>query len=70
MTPLREAFVLPFVFLSVTLLAGIQLGTRPALVPPSLFSLVLATMLVGALVRSGALAPARLLHASRSALAE
>jgi len=69
MTPLREAFVLPFVFLSVTLLGGIQLGTRPVLVPPSLFSLVLATMLVGALVRSSALAPARLLHASRSPLA-
>ena len=69
MTPLREAFVLPFVFLSVTLLGGIQLGTRPVLVPPSLFSLVLARMLVGALVRSSALAPARLLHASRSPLA-
>ena len=69
MTPLREAFVLPFLFLAVTLVGGIQLGTRPVLVPPSLFSLVLATMLGGTLVRSGALAPARLLHASRSPLA-
>lgn len=69
MTPLREAFVLPFLFLVVTLVGGIQLGTRPVLVPPSLFSLVLATMLGGALVRSGALAPARLVHASRSPLA-
>ena len=32
---------------------------RVALVPPSLFSLVLATMLLAALVRSGALAPDR-----------
>jgi hypothetical protein len=69
MTPLREAFVLPIVFLTVTLLAGIQLGARAALIAPSLFSLVLATMLVAALVRSGALATGRLLHSTRSPLA-
>jgi hypothetical protein len=40
-----------------------------ALTPPSLFPLVLATMLLAALVRSGALAPDRLLHGSRSILA-
>jgi hypothetical protein len=45
------------------------MDARVALVPPSLFSLVLATMLLTALVRSGALAPGRLLHGSRSTIA-
>src|SRR6185369_1561041 len=52
-----------------SLLGGIHPGTRIALVPPSLFCLVLGTLLVVALVRSGALEPARLMHASRSPLA-
>jgi len=69
MTALREAFVLPLVFLTVTLIAGVQLGARTALVAPSLFSLILATLLVAALVRSGALAPARLLNTTRGPLA-
>lgn len=69
MTATREALVLPLLFLTVTLLAGGRLGATVAMVPPSLFSLVLATMLVAALIRSGALAPERLLHGSRPILA-
>jgi hypothetical protein len=69
MSAVREALVLPLLFLTVTLLAGLRLGAGVALVPPSLFSLILGTMLVAALVRCGALAPARLLHGSRSILA-
>ena len=69
MTALREAVVLPLLLLTIALVAGARIDTRVALIPPSLFSLVLATMLIAALVRSGALAPDRLLHASRSALA-
>jgi hypothetical protein len=69
MSAIREALVLPVVFLTVTLLSGVQLGTGVALVPPSLFALVLGTMLLAALVRSGALAPDRLLHGSRSIVA-
>lgn len=69
MSAAREAVVLPLVFLTVTFLAGLQIGPAVALVPPSLFSLVLATMLLAALVRAGALAPARLLHGSRPILA-
>ena len=69
MSATREAIVLPLVFLTITLLAGARLGAGVALVPPSLVSLVTGTMLVGALVRSGALAPDRLLHGSRSILA-
>ena len=69
MSAAREAVVLPLLFLTVTLLAGVQLGPGVALVPPSVFSLVLGTMLLAALVRAGALAPDRLLHGSRSMLA-
>ena len=69
MSPAREAVLLPLIFLTVTLLAGLQLGPRVALLPPSLFALVLGTMLLAALVRSGALAPHYLLHGSRSVLA-
>ena len=77
MTSAREAFVLPFIFLTVALLGGLDLqpasaGGSAGMASwsiPSLFSLVLAVLLVGALVRSGALAPERLMHGSRSALA-
>jgi hypothetical protein len=69
MTPIREAFVLPLIFLTVALLGGVRLGTGVALAPPPLFTLVLATMLIAALVRSGTLAPERLLHGSRPILA-
>lgn len=69
MTPLREAIVLPLLFLTVVLLAGIRPGASPAFAPPGLFALVLAVLLLGALVRSGALAPERLLASGRAALA-
>lgn len=69
MSAVREAIVLPLLLLSVALLAGADIGTNVALVPPSLFSLILATMLIAALVRSGALDPSRLLHGSRAVLA-
>jgi len=69
MSAIREAIVLPLLFLTVILLGGVRLGAGVALVPPSLFSLVLGTMLVAALVRGGALAPDRLLHGSRSIVA-
>jgi hypothetical protein len=70
MTAVTEALVLPFLFLTIALLGGLEIGTAGAVWSgPSLFSLVLALLLVGALVRSGTLAPDRLLHASRSSLA-
>lgn len=69
MTPAREAVFLPFAFLTVALLGGFNPGSLLTWTPPSLFSLVLAVMLVGALVRSGALAPERLLHGNRPVLA-
>ena len=40
MTPVREAFALPLVFLTVVLLGGIRLTAPVAIAPPTLFSLV------------------------------
>lgn len=77
MTPVREAVLLPLVFLTVALLGGLELrgGTDPltsaavvAWIPPSLFSLVLAVLLLGAFIRSGTLSPERLMHGTRSGL--
>ena len=69
MTAVREAVVLPALLLTIALAAGLRLGTRVQLAPPTLVALVLATLLIAALVRSGALATDRLLHASRGTLA-
>jgi len=69
MTAAREAIVLPLVLLTVILLGGLRIGDRVALLPPPLFALVLSVLLLGLLVRCGAFTPHRLMHASRSALA-
>lgn len=68
MTAVREAIVLPLLFLTVALFGGLEPGAVLRWEPPSLFSLVLAVMVIAVLVRSGALAPERLLHGSRSIL--
>jgi hypothetical protein len=68
MTPLREAFVLPCLFLTVVLLGGLRIGADVRLVPPPVESLVLAVLLIGALVRSRALVPERLLRQTRTPL--
>lgn len=69
MTPLVEACVLPAAFLTVTLLAAIRPGGVETMVAPTPASLVGAVVLVALMVRSGALDGGRLVHASRSALA-
>ena len=69
MSAIREAVVLPVLLLTIALTAGMRLGVRIELAPPTLFALVLATLLLAALVRSGALATDRVLHASRGGLA-
>lgn len=69
MTVVREAVTLPLVFLGVVWLGGLRLGAAVAYAAPSLFSLVLASLMLGVFVQSGTLAPARLLHEDRSALA-
>ena len=57
MSAVREAVVLPLIFLSVALLAGLQLRAPALLTGPSEFALVLACLLIGVLVRSGVLVP-------------
>jgi hypothetical protein len=64
-----EVFYLPLLFLSVVLFGGMRVGAQVVLVPPPLFSLVLAFLLVSVLVRTGALAPERLLSPTRTTLA-
>jgi hypothetical protein len=64
-----EAFHLPLIMLTVTLLGGLRVAERVILMPPPLIDLVLAMLLLGILVRSGALAPERLMSAERSAAA-
>jgi hypothetical protein len=64
-----EIFYLPLLFLSVVLFGGMRVGTHVVLVPPPLFTLVLAFLLLSVLVRTGALAPERLMNSTRSTLA-
>jgi hypothetical protein len=69
MTVGREAVGLPIIFLTVVLLGGLRIGATAALVPPSVFALVLGVLLVRVLIQCGAVAPQRLVNASRRALA-
>ena len=69
MTLAREVFHLPLLFLTVALLGGVRVTDRVALLPPPLFALVLSVLLLGVLIRCGALALERLMNASRPTLA-
>src|SRR4029453_17453527 len=66
MTPFREAFVLPLLFLTVVLLGGLRLGADVRLVPPPLVSLVLSVILIGSLVRAPVVVPQRLMSQGRT----
>lgn len=69
MTPAREAILLPLLLLTVALVGGVRPGADVTVPPPSLFALVLAVLLMGVLVQSGAYDPGRLVNGSRSMLA-
>jgi hypothetical protein len=64
-----EACVLPAVFLTVILIGALRPGVAAPLVPPTPAALLAAVVLLALLVRSGAVVPERLMHASRGALA-
>jgi hypothetical protein len=66
----REAVTLPMLLLTVAGAGGLRVDPagRLSLVPPSLMALVLGVMLMATLVRSGALAPDRLIGDRRSTL--
>jgi hypothetical protein len=68
MSPLREGLVLPCLFLTVTLLGGLRLGANVRLLPPSLMSLVLSTLLVGSLIQSRVVIPESLMNQRRTPL--
>ena len=63
MSALREAVLVPALFLTVVLMAGVRPGAAVSMVPPSLASLVAATALFALLVQSGAVASRRLVRA-------
>lgn len=69
MSAARDAWFLPLALLTVALLGGLEPGTPAPFVPPSEFALILAVMLIAVVVRSGTLAADRLVHGSRSPLA-
>jgi hypothetical protein len=69
MSPTREAVTLPVLFLTVLLVAGARPGAPVFFTSPSLGSLVTAMVLLALLVRSGALAPERLMNPVRSMMA-
>ena len=68
MTPLREALILPGLFLSVTLLGGLHPGSPDVWLTPSLAVVVLGVLLVGTLARGGVLAVGDFLSARRTAI--
>ncbi len=69
MSAALEAICLPLVFLTVALFGGLRIADRIALLPPPLFSLVLALLLFGALTKCGVLSVGCLLGPARTALA-
>jgi hypothetical protein len=68
MTVLREAFVLPALFLTVTMLGGFRSADQVQLLPPPLMALALGMLLIGCLARAGVLAPEAILNARRTPL--
>src|SRR5574341_1379433 len=69
MTAIREALYLPLLFLTVTLLGVVRITDHVDLIPPPVFTLVLASVLLGVLVKCAAVVPDRLMRAERPALA-
>lgn len=68
MTPIREALVLPALFLTVTLLGGLRVGPHVALLAPSLIALVLGVLLVGVLARGSVVVSTLLVNSERTIL--
>ena len=65
----REAILLPVLFLTVGLLGGLRITDTVTFHPPAPFTLVLALLMVGVLVRSGVFAHERPMNPSRSTIA-
>lgn len=68
MTPLREAVVLPAIFLTVILLGGLRVDADVRFVDPPLIALVLGLLLIASLVRARVFRPEAFMHAGRPGL--
>lgn len=68
MSIVREAFVLPILFLTVALLGGLRIGAGVRLVTPSLAALLLGMLLLGTLARARVFRPEALMAADRTPL--
>jgi hypothetical protein len=66
----RDAFMLPLIFLTVALLGGFRSARAKGMwfLPPPLIALVLATVLMGLLARTGTVASDRLIRSDCSVL--
>ena len=69
MSPATEAFYLPALFLTVSLLGGVRVADRVVLLPPPLYALVLGLLLFGVLARTGTLVLHRLMNGKRATVA-
>jgi hypothetical protein len=69
MSAVREAFVLPVLFLTVVLLGGLRPGAEMVVVAPSLGALVAGVVLLALLVRSGTFAADTVIYSARPMLA-
>jgi hypothetical protein len=69
MTAVREAILLPALFLTVVIMAAIRPGATVSVAPPTLASLLVGVAFLALLIRSGALAPDRLMNSGRSMIA-
>ena len=65
MSIVREAVVLPLLFLTVTLLGGLRLGSPVRFVPPPLIAIVVGLLTLAALIQAAVLEPRDFIGAHR-----
>ena len=65
MNVVREAFVLPAIFLTVTLLGGLRVGAEIRFLPPALIAVVLGVLTIVSVVRAGAWDPTEVVNHAR-----
>ena len=66
MNAVREAFVLPIIFLTVTLLGGLRIGAEIRFLPPALTAVVLGVLTIASVIRAGAWDPTEVVNHARS----
>jgi hypothetical protein len=66
MNVVREAFVLPIIFLTVTLLGGLRVGAEIRFLPPALTAVALGVLTIASVIRAGAWDPTEVVNHARS----